>query len=142
MHYYVCLAMTCSMWKFLDQGLNPFHSNDPCHSNDPSHISDNARALITRPQGNSILIFFTFCLQRSQENTIGKGRSLFFVCFLFALFCLFATSWAASVAYGGSQARGQIGAVATATGLRQSHSNAGPKPHLRPTPQLRATLDP
>ena len=34
----------------------------------------------------------------------------------------FAISWAAPTAYGGSKARGLIGAVAT--GLRQSHSNA------------------
>ena len=52
---------------------------------------------------------------------------------------LFAISWAAPVAYGGSQARGRIGAVAT--GLRQSHSNAGSEPHLQPTPQLTATPD-
>ena len=32
------------------------------------------------------------------------------------------------VAYGGSQARGRIGAVAA--GLRQSHSNAGSEPRL------------
>ena len=38
-------------------------------------------------------------------------------------FCLFATSWAAPTAYGGFQAKGGIGAVAT--GLRQSHSNSG-----------------
>ena len=37
-------------------------------------------------------------------------------------------------AYVGSQARGQFGA--TATCLHHSHSNAGSKPHLRPTPQL------
>ena len=43
------------------------------------------------------------------------------------------------MAYGGSQARGRIGAVAT--GLRQSHSNAGSEPRLQPTPQLTATLD-
>ena len=36
--------------------------------------------------------------------------------FLFFSFCLFAISWAACVAYGGSQARGRIRAVAT--GLR------------------------
>ena len=42
-------------------------------------------------------------------------------------------------AYGGSQARGRIGAVAAS--LRQSHSNAGSEPRLRPTPQLTATLD-
>ena len=42
--------------------------------------------------------------------------------------------------YGGSQAKGLIGAVATS--LCQSHSNAGSEPHLQPTPQLTATLDP
>ena len=47
------------------------------------------------------------------------------ICFLFFgfFFRLFAISWAAPMAYGGSQARGLIGAVAT--GLRQSHSNGG-----------------
>ena len=55
-------------------------------------------------------------------------------------FGLFAISWAAPATYGGSQARGRIGA--TAAGLRQSHSNAGSEPHLRPTPQLMAMLDP
>ena len=35
---------------------------------------------------------------------------------------------------------GQIGA--TAASLCHSHSNTGSEPHLRPTPQLRATLDP
>ena len=34
-------------------------------------------------------------------------------------------------AHGGSQARGRFGAVAT--GLHQSHSNAGSKPRLQPT---------
>ena len=36
--------------------------------------------------------------------------------------------------------RGQIGAVAA--GLCQSHSNGGSEPHLQPTPQVTATLDP
>ena len=44
------------------------------------------------------------------------------------LFVVVAISWAAPAAYGGSQARGQIGAVAT--GLRQSHSNVGSEPQL------------
>ena len=44
------------------------------------------------------------------------------------------------MAYGGSQTRGPIGAVAAS--LRQSHSNSGSEPHLRPTPQLTATPDP
>ena len=43
---------------------------------------------------------------------------------------LFAISWATPAAYGGSQARGPIGAVAT--GLRQSHSNAGSELRLQP----------
>ena len=59
--------------------------------------------------------------------------------FFFFFFCLLAISWAAPTAYGGSQARGRIGAVAT--GLRQSHSNSGSEPHLQPTPQLTATPD-
>ena len=54
--------------------------------------------------------------------------------------CLFAISRATPVAYGGSQARDPIGAVATS--LRQSHSNAGSEPRLRPTPQLTAMPDP
>ena len=44
---------------------------------------------------------------------------------------------ATPVAYGGSQARGQIGA--TASGLHHSHSNARSMPRLRPTPELTAT---
>jgi len=44
------------------------------------------------------------------------------------------------MACGVSQARGPIRVVAT--GLRQSHSNAGSEPRLRPTPQLTAMSDP
>ena len=56
--------------------------------------------------------------------TAAAGQIPFFILFfyfLFIYFCLFAISRAASVAYGGSQARGQMGAVAA--GLCQSHSN-------------------
>jgi len=63
----------------------------------------------------------------------------FFIFFFFCLF-FFAISWAVPASYGGSQARGQIGAVGTS--LRQSHSNAGSEPRLQPTPQLTATPDP
>jgi len=58
-------------------------------------------------------------------------------CYFLFVFLLFL--WAAPAAYGGSQARGPIGAVAT--GLRQSHSNTGSEPRLQPTPQLTATPD-
>ena len=54
--------------------------------------------------------------------------------------CIFAFSRAAPTAYGGSQARGGIRAVAA--GLRHSHSNGGSEPRLPPTPQLTATQDP
>ena len=67
-------------------------------------------------------------------------KELLCKCFLFFIFCLFAISRAAPGAYGGSQARGVIGAVASS--LHHSHSNVGFKLHLRPTPQLTATPDP
>ena len=70
------------------------------------------------------------------------AMSILFYLFIY-LFCLFvvvvAISWAAPAAYGGSLARGQIGAGAAS--LRQSHSNAGSEPRLQPTPQLTATPD-
>ena len=48
--------------------------------------------------------------------------------------------WGATpTAYGGSQPRNRIGAVAA--GLCHSHSNSGSELRLRPTPQLMATLD-
>ena len=59
------------------------------------------------------------------------------VCVCVCVFLLFL--WAAPAAHGGSQARGRIGAVAPS--LRQSHSNMGSEPRLRPTPQLTATPD-
>ena len=65
---------------------------------------------------------------------------MFLFCFVGLVFCLFVFSRAASVAYGGSQARGLIGAVAA--GLYHSHSYARSKEHLQSTPQLMATPDP
>ena len=62
------------------------------------------------------------------------------VCLVFVFFVFLSFSRAAPVAYGASQARGRIRAVAA--GLHHSHSNTGSEPHLRPTPQLTATLDP
>ena len=67
--------------------------------------------------------------------------------FFFFVFCrllfvvvVVAISWAAPEAYGGSQARGPIGAVATS--LHHSHSNAGSEPRLQPTSQLMTLPDP
>ena len=61
--------------------------------------------------------------------------SLFIYLFIY-LFCLFR---AAPEAHGGSQARGQIRAIAA--GLCHSHSNEGSEPCLQPTPQLTAMPD-
>ena len=58
----------------------------------------------------------------------------------FFLLFFFGFSRAPPVAYGGSQTRSLIAAVAVS--LRQSHSNAGSELCLRPTPQLTAALDP
>ena len=55
----------------------------------------------------------------------------------FCLFCLFRA--APMETYGSSQARDKIGAVAAS--LQHSHSNAGSKLSLQPTPQLMAILD-
>ena len=60
-------------------------------------------------------------------------HSLFF-------FFVFSVFRAAPAAYGGSQARGLIGAVAA--DLHQRHSNTGSEPCLRPISQLWAMLDP
>ena len=60
------------------------------------------------------------------------------VFFFFLIF--FAIYWATPTAYGGSQAKGRIRAIAA--GLRQSHSNMGSEQRLRPTPQLKSVPDP
>ena len=62
---------------------------------------------------------------------MSTSTSLFFLCLFVCLF--FAFLRATPAAHGGSQARAQIGAVAT--GLHHSHSNARSKPHLPPTEQ-------
>ena len=62
------------------------------------------------------------------------SKSNFFFFFFFLLFR------AAPVAYGSSQAKGQI--EATAAGLHHSRNNVGSKPCLQATPQLTATQDP
>ena len=56
-----------------------------------------------------------------------------FLIFIFICLC-----GATPMAYGSSQARSWIGAVAAG----HSHGNAGSEPGLRTTPQLMATLDP
>ena len=59
---------------------------------------------------------------------------------LFFIFNFIFIFRAALAAYGSSQARGPIRAVAA--GLHCSHSNGESEPCLGPTPQLMATPDP
>ena len=63
---------------------------------------------------------------------------LMYVCMYVCMYVSFVLFRA--TAYGGSQARGLIGAAAA--GLRHSHDSARSELRLRPTPQLIATPDP
>ena len=60
-------------------------------------------------------------------------KTILFIIIIFLAFIFRAVP----VAYGGSQARGWIGAVAAS--LHHSHSNARSELRLQPTPQLIAT---
>ena len=70
-------------------------------------------------------------LKKLKKN---QGKGIFFSFFFFFFFR------GAPVAYGGSQARGRIRAVAAT--LHQSHSNMESELCLRPIPQLPAMPDP
>ena len=78
-----------------------------------------------------------FCHGYIPESTLvpNTGKNPISTCFIY-LFCFFR---ATLMAYGGSQARSRIGAVAA--DLYHSHNNARSEPHLQPTPQLTATPD-
>ena len=78
----------------------------------------------------------------TRQKIISQIYFKFFYCILRTHLDFFAPPpfRAASMAYGGSRARGLIRAVAA--GLCHGHSNAGSKPHLWPSAQLTATLDP
>ena len=69
--------------------------------------------------------------ENAMRMLVSIRKSDFF--FFFGLFR------AAPTAYGSSQARGPIRAVAAS--LHHRHNNARSEPHLQPTPQLKATLD-
>ena len=154
------------MQKFPGQELNTRHSCNLSHSSGNAQILNalyQARIKPTPPQrqgqvlkllhhsGNSWSIFFfliSFKNPFSRKTVIPtyptliadhwrKNSRKIWILFLFLFFGLFR---AAPVAYGGSQARGLIKAVAASP--HQSHSNARSEPHLQPTPQLTATLHP
>ena len=84
------------------------------------------------------MYLLTICMSSLEKNVYSAALPLFFFLVFFAI------SRAAPTAYGGSQGRGQIGAVATSLphSHSHSHSNMGSKPRLGPTPQLKATATP
>ena len=99
---------------------NQTFKNPPLQSGGklPARCSDWGAGLRLGPRG---------AIEHFKWSSTTERRNFKF-CLAF-FFCLFR---AASVAYGGFQARGRIGTVAA--GLHHSHSSAGSKPHLRPTP--------
>ena len=88
------------------------------------------RRCICRLQGVSLSCYRTDVYVNMKLLSLKLFFFLFFLSF----------SRAVPAAYGGSQARGLIGAGAS--GLRQSHSSTESEPCLRPIPQLTATPDP
>jgi len=72
-----------------------------------------------------------------EKNAVLADLQILLFIYLFIYFFVFK---ATPVAYGGSQARGLIGA--TAASLCHRHSHAGTELSLRPTTQLMATPDP
>ena len=76
--------------------------------------------------------------QELEDSTLFIYFLIFKLCVCVCVFYAFAR--ATPVAYGGSQARGLIRAIAAS--LHQSHSNSGSKPNLQATPQLTAMRDP
>ena len=104
------------------------HSSQQCQIPDPwSEVRDQTHILM-----DTIWIRF-HCA------TMGTSWQIYYL-FIYLFICLFAFSRAALTAYGGSQARGRIRAIAAS--LRQNNSNTGSEQCLQPTPQLTAMLDP
>ena len=87
-----------------------------------------------------IVIGDLFILESPALLKIFFSCFIYFILFYFVLFYFICPFKAIPMAYGGSQTRGPIRAVAT--NLCQNHSNAGSKPRLHPTPQLTAMPDP
>ena len=108
-----------------------------CHTCTISELHTDSESSGPRDAGWN-LVMESFEYQAEESGLYFLEFCGFFFFFFFRSFCLF--SRAAPTVYGGSQARGLIGAIAA--GLRLSHSNAGSEPDRRPTPQLPAMLDP
>ena len=98
------------------------------------HTSQYYRILLTHKKENNLIYVTTWKHGHRKHVLWNKPVIKRTNSFFFSLFR------AAPAAYGSSQARSQIRAVAA--GLHHSHSNARSELCLRPAPQLRAIWDP
>ena len=115
-------------WRFhvLSFKMKQSKRAERCH---PPHV-DPPKLTLVHVSGREIFVSLRLTT-RDFSNIVFSFLSFFF---------FFVFSEAVPSAHGVSQGRGLIGAVAAS--LCQSHSNWGSELHLRPTPQLMATLDP
>ena len=93
-----------------------------------------------KPNNMLWLLLDTSLSLLNKVSKYSRARVYLLIVFLFFFFFFFFHFRAAPAVYGGSQARGRIGAVDTS--LHHSHGNVGSEPRLRPTAQLTATPDP
>ena len=124
--------------------LRHSHSNaDPSHICNLHHSSPQCRILnpLSKARNQTCNLMVPsqvhFCY-----NSAGTPVCFsYLLCFSYLFIYLFISLFRAThMAYGGSQDRDRIRAVAA--GLQYSHNNARSESHLQPTPQLMATLDP
>ena len=107
----------------------------PCAGCSTRHLRNMFWAFCISYDTNVMLNFKMFLSCKCSLSNIRITIYLFIYLFIF----IFSLSRATPTAYGGSQARGCIRAVAA--GLYHSHSIVGSELHLQPTPQLAATPD-
>ena len=128
--------MTSKVYLFFNYLMNFITFIGVQQSSQPNFIAFSSQILsasISQPVSFGSHEFFKVCESVSvlQRSSLCSFFIFYFIFYLFFFFCPFR---ATPMAYGSSQARGLIGAVASS--LCQSHSNTGSKLRLRPTPQL------
>ena len=136
-------SCTCSIWLYLLSYSAATATRDVSHLCDLQHTSWQCRIHnpVSKARDRTQVFVDTSRVRYHWATTGSPGMCNFSILFYFILlfFFVFCPFRAVPAAYGGSQARGLIGAVAP--GPCQSHSNARSKPYLWPTPQLTAMPD-
>ena len=120
--------LSCSLMEFLGQGTHLSQNFDLCHSCNNTASLTHCAGLEIKPAS---------CCRDSVDllcHSVNSYLLLLLLLLLFLPLLLFFFFRAAPGAYESSQPRGWIGA--TAASLHHSHSKAGSKLHLWPTPDL------